>query len=442
MGLLEVQQYLFAREAAFLLQLGRYPDLLRRTQAFVFAHAQALAQLLPRFGLEECAQLWGLLAAWTVLRAWEDFIRSQQPPQQQQAAAAASSPTPDAPPPPLSKAGRGSAAAATSSSSSSLLGTPGNAHGKTILLDQAVLARYLAELLDFARLRLLDLARTRLGPQRLDGESVVCAARREAVAAGAGAGMGEAGAGASSASPAPAPVAKRTPPCTTLEEAERAALQEAAAAGAEAALSSLSSSSSSLGGRRRSGSGGGPPVAALPLLDDPRHVALKPAALEAGAPWLAGPLASVRALDGHFLRVTEVLARYLERAGRERCLGRVQAERAAVLLRLGEVEEARRALKALADGCYRRDFWVPLLSDVLRMLARCERERGSARAYVAALLQVLSLQEALDEPAGQYYLAQLDEYVRHLTLAGGGTGPRLVKPLGLLVMARIRAAPR
>jgi hypothetical protein len=229
--------------------------------------------------------------------------------------------------------------------------------------------------------------------------------------------------------PAPAPVAKRTPPCTTLEEVEAAALQQQQAHASGPSSSSLDGSM-----------GKGGPAALAASLDDPRHVALTPAALQAGAPWLQGALGSVRALDEHYLRVTEVLARYLEKAGRERGLGRVQVERAAVLLKLGEVEEARRVFKSLADRCYRRDFWVPLLSDVLRKLARCERERGSARAYVSALLQVLSLQEALDEGAGMYYTKQLDEYVRHPTLVGGG--PRLAKPLGLLVMARIRAGPR
>jgi len=171
---------------------------------------------------------------------------------------------------------------------------------------------------------------------------------------------------------------------------------------------------------------------------------LSPVALFArAAPWLPKTLDSVVAFDEQYLRMTEVLVRYLEDGGRERFVGRVQAERASILLRKGEWEEARKVLRRVAEYNLRRDFWVPLLSQVLRNLARCEKERGNAKAYVGTLLQILSLQ-CLDEATGAYYRSELDEYVRQ-RMPGSSTSsssPRLTRPLSLLVTARIKTTPR
>jgi hypothetical protein len=114
------------------------------------------------------------------------------------------------------------------------------------------------------------------------------------------------------------------------------------------------------------------------------------------------------------------------------------------LLRKGEWEEARKVLRRVAEYNLRRDFWVPLLSQVLRNLARCEKERGNAKAYVGTLLQILSLQ-CLDEATGAYYRSELDEYVRQRMPSSSSiscSSPRLIRPLSLLVTARIKTNQR
>jgi hypothetical protein len=464
-GMLEVQQYLFAREAGFLLHLGRYSELFRRTHAFIILQHQTLLRLLPPpsspppstaaeeasdVGARDSAHLWALVAGWTVLQMWEDFLEQQQQQQQQQVqpsalpnlASSTSSPSPSPLPPmavpqPDATATAGPSPPSLRATSASSLGPPGsssgsNAASKVIILEPGLMARNLAELLDFIRVRFWDLGRSLLGPQKLQEESIVCAARRDTLI-GHNAGP--------SSTPSPRRPGPSPPPSSSSSSPQ--VLTSLSDIDAFLRSSSSSSSSSSLSSSSSASNGDGGASAGL---EDPRHVALSTAALFArAAPWMRETLDTVSAFDEQYLRVTEVLVCYLEKGGRERFVGRVQAERASILLRRGEWEEARKVLRRLAEHNLRRDFWMPLLSQVLRQLARCEKERGNAKAYVGTLLQILSLQ-CLDEATGAYYRSELDEYVRQRmpssSSSSSSSSPRLIRPLSLLVTARVKTTPR
>lgn len=421
-GPLHVQQYLFAREAGFLLHLARYSELLRRTQRFIMLQHQTLVRLCSsstaRDDTPTVAHLWALAASWAVLQAWEDFLLAQQqaqPPPLPALLSSVSSPCPTslqpigAPlpepstPPPLANTQRASVAASS-----------GHTPSKVILLETGLLERHLAELLDFCRVRAWDLGVSLLGSGRLREDSVVYAAHREAMTDPA------------SLPPMPStrPEAGATPVSGDMSFKSGCQLIRDIAGGDDTGVQGP--------GRGSHGS----------FLEGPRHVVSSPTCLfECAAPWIRSMFSSVSAFDQQYLRMTEVLVLYLEKGGRDRFAGRVQAERASILMQIGDWEEARRLVRRLAEQNYRKDYWLPLLSHLLRQLAQCEKERRNAKAYVGTMLQIVSLR-CLDEATEALYLAYLEEFVRNHLTAAAGSPSCLARPLSLLVTARIKAAPR
>lgn len=334
-GILEVQQYLFSREAAFLTQLGQHAALVQRSHTFIRLHFHTLCHLAspsPDGFPLECAQLWALTASWAVSRAAEQHLKEQKQLGGGSAASVTSpplSPSKDAPPKPTAPA------------------KP--PRPPTILPDEERLvqmSRQLSEVLDFCRLRFLEVATSLLGEAKMAQQSFVCAARRE-LSAG--------------------PLALLPPSSSA---------QAALASSASPEPVSLDDISVKV-----------EPGGSAADTED-KEVEGSLTAMLARSPWVREALTSVRRFDEHYLSMTEGLARHLERASRDRHTGRVQAERAAVLLKLGQFEDARRVLRGLAEGVYRRDNWAPILSQILSQLAVCEKERGNAKTYVSALLQV------------------------------------------------------
>lgn len=366
--MLEVQQYLFSREAGFLHQLGHMPAVVRRSQAFIRQHYHTLRAMPPDLLPPECAQLWAFLAGWTVHQAAEEHLKAQKEQLAGEGGGGGGSEEPAAmdvstsisssskkQSPPSKTAASATPPRLQASASSSSVGLLPNEEQLVLM------SRQLSEVLDFCRLRLLEVATALLGADLVWASSFVCAARRE-LAAG--------------------PLPDLHQPLGGHEGGAR---------------SPVSLDDISLKVQR--GGATSPPLLSAPeggegassSSSDPRRVCASLSSLLSRSPWLRETLSSVPSFDEHYLKMTETLARHLERAARDRSMGRVQAERAAVLLKMGEVEDARRLLRALAEGVFRRDGWAPILSHILSQLALCERERGNSRTYVSALLQVLPL---------------------------------------------------